>query len=96
MAGYRLSEKAIGDLDRLYEFGVEQFGLEQADRYFDGLIARFEAIALDPRLASAVEHIYPGLRRSVYFSHSIYYLMDASGIRIVRILGREDVTRALP
>ncbi|MYF69872.1 MAG: type II toxin-antitoxin system RelE/ParE family toxin [Proteobacteria bacterium] len=83
------------DLDRLYEFGVEQFGLKQADRYFDGLIARFEIIARNPWLAPAVEHLLSGLRRSVYFSHSIYYLSDASGIQIIRILGREDVTQAL-
>ena len=95
MAGYRLSEKAVGDLDRLYEFGVEQFGLEQADRYFDGLIARFETIVRNPLLAPAVEHLLPGLRRSVYFSHTIYYLVDASGIQVIRILGREDVTQAL-
>ena len=94
MAGYRLSEKAIRDLDRLYEFGIEQFGLEQADRYFEGLVVRFQEIARNPRLSPAVEHIYPGLRRSVYFSHSIYYLIDASSIQIVRILGREDVAHA--
>ena len=95
MAGYRLSEKAVGDLDRLYEFGVEQFGLEQADRYFDGLIARFETIVRNPLLAPAVEHLLPGLRRPVYFSHTLYYLADASGIQVIRILGREDVTQAL-
>ena len=95
MAGCRLSEKAIEDLDRLYEFGVEQFGLDQADHYFDGLIARFEIIARNPWLALAVEHLLPGLRRSVYFSHSIYYLADASAIQIIRIPGREDVAQAL-
>jgi len=57
VAGYRLSKKAIGDLDRLYEFGVKQFGLEQADRCFDGSLARFQAIVRDPRLAPVVEHI---------------------------------------
>ena len=41
MADYRLSEKATWDLDRLYEFGIEQFGLEQADRYYEGLMIRF-------------------------------------------------------
>lgn len=96
MAGYRLTNEAIADLDRLYEFGIERFGLAQADRYFDGLVARLQDIAENPRLAPAVDHICPGLRRSVYFSHSIYYFRDSGDVRIVRILGREDVTRGLP
>lgn len=96
MAGYRLSNRAVEDLERLYEFGIEQFGLEQADRYYDGLVVRFEDIADNPWLGPEVAHIRPGLRRSVYFSHSIYCLRRAGGVHIVRILGREDVTRALP
>lgn len=96
MAGYRLSNRAIADLDRLYEFGIQRFGLYQADRYFDGLVVRFQEIADNPQLAPAVEHILPGLRRCVYFSHSIYYLQGEDGVRIVRILGSEDVGGALP
>lgn len=95
MADYRLSEKATWDLDRLYEFGIEQFGLEQADRYYEGLMIRFQEIARNPQLAPTVEHIYPSLQRSVYFSHSICHLRLARGIQIVRILGREDVARAV-
>ena len=69
MAGYRLSEKAIRDLDLLYEFGIEQFGLEQADRYCEGLVVRLQEIARNPRLSPAVEHVYPGLRR---VAHAFY------------------------
>ena len=95
MAGYKLSNKAIADLERLYEYGVETFGFEKADRYYDGLVIRFEDIARSPRLAPAVEHIYPGLRRLVYRSHSIYYSKTTNGIHILRALGRENVVRAL-
>ena len=96
MPGYRLSNRAANDLDRLYEYGIERFGIEQADHYYDGLIVRLQNISGNPRHAPAVEHIYPGLRRAVYHSHSIYYLIAVYGVRIVRILGREDAARALP
>ena len=95
MAGYRLSNKALEDLDRLYEYGVETFGVDQADRYYDGLIVKFQDIADNPQHAVAVEHIYPGLRRSVYNRHSIYYMLASDSVQIIRILGREDVADAL-
>ena len=37
MAGYRLNDRAIADLDRLYEHGILTFGLQRADEYYDGL-----------------------------------------------------------
>ncbi len=95
MAGYKLSNKAIADLERLYEYGVEMFGLEKADRYYDGLVNRFEDIARNPRLAETVEHIHPSLRRLVYHSHSIYFSTTTNGMHILRVLGRENVARAL-
>jgi toxin ParE1/3/4 len=91
MASYRLSEKADEDLSRLYEYGILHYGQERADRYYNGLIERFEELAENPRLWQAVDHIRPGYRRSVYGHHSIYYRIDPDTIVIVRILGRQDL-----
>ena len=95
MASYRLSQTADEDLDRLYEYGVLTFGLEQADRYYDGLIQRFQELVEAPRLWQAVDHICAGYRRSVYGSHSIYYRIDGDAIEIMRILGHEDTKTLL-
>lgn len=95
MASYRLSNKALDDLERIYLYGITTFGLDQADRYYDGLLGRLQKIADNPEHAQAVENVWPGLRRSVYQSHSVYYLLQRDGVQIVRILGREDITRAL-
>jgi toxin ParE1/3/4 len=90
MASYRLSNRADEDLSRLYEYGILYYGQERADRYYNGLIARFEELAENPRFGQAVDHIRPGYRRSVYGRHSIYYRIDPDEIVIVRILGRQD------
>lgn len=95
-ARYRLSETADADLERLYEWGVDHHGMKAADQYFDGLIASFEQIAQAPYLWQGVEHIRTGYRRSVYGAHSIYYRIEADGVRIVRILGREHLETSLP
>ncbi len=90
MANYRLSQAADEDLDRLFDHGIDRFGLDQAIEYLDGLIRRFSALAETPDQWQAVEHIRSGYRRSVYGSHSIYYRMDADDIVVVRILGQEN------
>ena len=71
MVNYKLNEEADKDLDRLYEYGVLSFGLDQADRYYEGLIERFYELVDNPKLWQAVDHIRTGYRRSVYASHSI-------------------------
>ena len=93
---YRLSRKADADLERLYEWGIDRFGLPQADSYYDTLLARFEEIAQGPLLWQSVDHIRAGYRRSVCGVHSIYYKIADDGVLIVRILGREDAEKALP
>ncbi|MBU6408510.1 MAG: type II toxin-antitoxin system RelE/ParE family toxin [Alphaproteobacteria bacterium] len=93
---YHLSEAADADLERLYEWGINRFGMNAADQYYDGLIARFENIAESPLLWPAVDHIRAGYRRSVYVAHSIYYRIEATGVLIARILGRENPATSLP
>jgi toxin ParE1/3/4 len=93
---YHLSEAADADLERLYEWGIDRFGMNAADQYYDGLIARFEKIAESPMLWQEVEHIRAGYRRSVYVAHSIYYRIEATGVLIVRVLGRENPATSLP
>jgi plasmid stabilization system protein ParE len=48
MARYRLSAQAEEDLSRLYEYGILHYGQDQADRYYNGLVERFEELAENP------------------------------------------------
>ena len=94
MASYRLTDQALADLDRLYEYGVVTFGLLRANEYYDGLIEHFQILANLPLLYGAVDDVRAGYRRSVYRAHSVYYRIDGDGVEIVRVLGREDRDRA--
>ncbi len=44
MASYKLNEEAEDDVSRLYEYGILNFGLDKADRYYDGLIDHLRRI----------------------------------------------------
>ena len=94
MASYRLTDAALADLDSIYEYGILTFGLEQADKYFDGLVSYFQMVADSPYSYPAVNQIRAGYRRAPYYSNSIYYRLDNAEVVIVRILGRQDPTNA--
>ncbi|MDP2697014.1 type II toxin-antitoxin system RelE/ParE family toxin [Thalassospira sp.] len=86
----RFSKLAEDDIKRLYRYGIETFGQERADIYFDALFEQFDKIAQSPALHQAVDNIRPGYRSCVYGLHAIYYRLGENGIQIMRILGREN------
>lgn len=45
MYNYDLSEEAKEGLFRVYEYGIGQFGLDQADKYFEMMYDCFSKIA---------------------------------------------------
>ncbi len=87
---YKLSKEADEDLDHLFDYGINQFGLKKALSYVEGMKQRFSELTENPLLWQAVDSIRAGYRRSVYESHSIYYRVDVGEIVIVRILGRQN------
>jgi len=73
MARYELASAAAGDLENIFEFGIDTFGLTQALDYMSGLKQRLRQIADQPEVYPAIEHIRSGYRRSVYKSHATYF-----------------------
>ena len=94
MASYSLSKAAAEDFENIFDYGIDTFGLEQAVVYQTGMKMRFDELANQPMLYTAVDHIKNGYRRSVFGSHSIYYRIEQQGVEIVRILGRQDPSAA--
>lgn len=95
MAKYRLTCNADQDFFDIYVYGVQMFGVRQAEAYVEGLQLRFQEIADLPWLYQAIDHISAGYRRSVYRSHTIYYRQDGADVLIVRILRGQDLLSAL-
>ena len=92
---YRLSNDAKMDLARLYWRGVEEFGENQAERYYEALFQRFDEIAEAPYQYQGVDHIREGYRRSVCGVDSIYYRLSGEEVEIMRVLGRQDADERL-
>ena len=95
MAGYRLSNAAKEDLIRIHQFGVEKFGINQADKYFDLFFDYFEIIAQRPLSFESVDYIKEGYRRCPCGSDTIYYRINDNTVEIMAIVGMQDLKNLL-
>jgi len=95
MAEYRLSNSAKEDLIRIHHFGVEKFGITQADKYFDSFFDYFENISQRPFSFESVDYIKKGYRRCPCGSDTIYYRIDNNMVAIMAIVGMQDLKNLL-
>ena len=95
MAKYRLSNEAKTDLIRIHQYGVEKFGMAQADKCFDTFFEYFEIISQRPFSFESVEYLKKGYRRCVCGSDSIYYKINEDFVEIMAIVGRQDLSNIL-
>jgi len=95
MAEYRLSNEAREDLIRIHHFGVEKFGIIQADKYFDTFFDYFEIIAQRPFSFESVDYIKEGYRRCPCGSDTIYYRINDKKVEIMAFIGMQDLKNIL-
>jgi len=95
MAKYRLSNETKEDLIRIHQYGVEKFGMTQADKYFDVFFEYFEIISQWPFSFESVDYIKEGYRRCVCGSDSIYFKINEDTVEIMAIVGRQDLSNIL-
>jgi toxin ParE1/3/4 len=95
MAKYKLSNVAKEDLIRIHHYGVQKFGMTQADKYVETFFDYFEIIAQRPFSFEAVDYIKMGYRRCVCGSDSIYFKVNNDIVEIMAIVGRQDLNNIL-
>lgn len=91
MFNYVLTVDAEEDIVRIYEYGFRQFGMHQADIYYDMIFDCFDRIAKNPYIFPAANHIKIGYRYCVCGVDTIYYKIGSYDIvEIITIIGRQD------
>ena len=95
MTHYTLTWRADVDLERILDYGIEEYGLDDALAYYNKLTQRFSVLVEQPYLYQSVDHIRTGYRRSVCGIHSIYYRIESEEIIIIRILHNQDLESLL-
>ena len=95
MAEYGLSNAAKEDLIRIHHFIIKNFGVTQADKYFDTIFDYFEIIAERPFAFESVDYIKAGYRRCPCGSDTIYYRINDNKVEIMAIIGMQDLKNIL-
>lgn len=93
---YRTTVRADDDVITVYLHGVQNFGIEQAERYLSGLVKCFELLAEQPRIARERPELRPPVRLYFHGAHVIAYVIQGDDILVIRVLhGRQDWERHL-
>ncbi len=98
MVEYRLTNKAVEDLTDIWNYTFEAWSEQQADDYYDMLIASCQKLAEQPGLlGKRYDDILNGLRGFRANRHIIFYrILSNNGVEIIRILhGSMDLPNRL-
>lgn len=90
MGSYFLTNKAVEDITKIYEYTYEFWSEKQADIYYEELINFFQLLCENPYIGKN----YTEIRFDVYGftanKHIIFYrILNPAEIEIERILGAE-------
>jgi toxin ParE1/3/4 len=97
MPEYVISEKALEDINNIWIYTVENWSVEQADRYYNLIIDEIEYIVDNLDMARDFGKIRKSYRYSIVKSHLIFFKKDKTNeIEVVRVLHeRMDIENRL-
>lgn len=82
---YRLTPRAELDLEEIWLYSFEKWGLAKADSYHGDLVQAFEGLATG-RLTCRPASLDRGYFKRSVGSHIVYFRSEHEGIQIIRIL----------
>ncbi len=83
---YSLGDSAEQDVRELFAYGMDMFGLRQANIYFDQLHEIFDKIDNAPLSGRLRKEFSNPIRAHQFRSHLIFYVLDNDDVKIIRIL----------
>lgn len=87
MTGYILSAAARADLDSIWDYTSETWGVDQAESYVLAIRAACEALASGKRRGRSADDIRSGYRKLAVGSHLLFYRTTDNGeVDVIRML----------
>ena len=96
---FKLSKKALADIEGIWLYTVENWSVKQADRYYNLIFDEIEFIAKNSLSGKDYGHVRKNYRCSRVQSHLIFYRITANKeeVEIIRVLHqRMDIENILP
>lgn len=87
MAKFKLTNKAVEDLSKIWDYTFEAWSEKQASKYYESLISNCQEIADDPSLGKTYKGITQNLLGIKANRHIIFYrTIEKDYVEITRIL----------
>lgn len=86
MSRFVLSPRARRDLDDIWAYSAQEWGVDRAERYLRRIAEAVDLIAETPELGRKCDYIREGYRKHPVGSHVLFYRLIEDGVDVVRIL----------
>ena len=84
-AKYRIRSLAQADLELIWLYTCEQWGVTQADTYIEALIKRFDWLAENPTLGKPRDDVKQGYFCFPEGMHLVFYILKDDRVEIIGI-----------
>lgn len=91
MRGFRLTPDAQSDIFDIRRFTLSQWGVVQAQRYFDELRRAMQLLAKTPSLGKARPEVGQNVSSFPHASHVIYYIVHEQQLVVFAVLHKRMV-----
>lgn len=72
---YQIRQSVYDELEQIWLYSLENWGIEQADQYTRELMSRFQWLADNPKAGRARDDIKPGYYCFPQGAHLVFYRM---------------------
>ena len=85
MKRFRLTPRALRDLDGIADHSLKTWGEAQTTRYLEALDERFQWLADNPLLGHVRDEIASGYRSFRQGSHIVFYVIEGDDVHIIGV-----------
>ena len=85
---YKISQEAAKDLENIFIYTIENWSIDQGNRYLNLILNEIEYLCLQPNSGFDYSHVRKGYLRSKVKSHFIFYKVNIKKeeIEVIRAL----------
>ncbi len=92
----QLRPRALHDLEDIYRYSLEQWGVARAETYLSEINRAFESLANHHQLGRDYSRVSTNLHAYNIAAHVIFYTPSTNGILVIRVLHKSmDYVRHL-